>query len=677
MVEPATEGRTSGAVPLDAVTQPPVAPRPDPVGAAAGWLGRRATVVVLLLALAAGAWAVVGSRAVFPYLSDDHDEGLYLYQADALAHGHLFPPAPPHHPDAFLPWLSVLSEGRFVLKYTPVHASILAMSMLLTGSPRWALGVVAAALVLLTYALAREVLGDRRPALVAALFLALSPLFVIQSATFLSYCTSLMLLEAFALALLRGLRTDRPPLLVVSGFLLGLAAFARPYDAFVFALPLGAYLLWSRRHDRPRLLRSAGWVGAGLVLPLLAMFAYFQTATGSPFRSPFNLLEPRDTLGFGTRRLVPGGPGLSFTPAHGVYGVARYVLLVSFWGFGGLVLVGFFLATVLRRRVRGPQAWVALIVVTYSAGYLFFWGTFGTSVRGSLTSFLGPFYFLPVLVPVTLLAARGFTDLWRHDRLMAGTALAIMAAVSGYLLVRAVGVNLDLTADDRRLHAAVANADLDRSIVLLPPLYGPTILHPFAWFWNTPEDDARTIYALDRGDAANLALLRDYPDRKPYRLRVVESHLRANPPDPRFRTALERLTVVNGDAVETSVIVENPTDDPEVVLSVAAHGQRRSWVLDGASVRGDRYEVSVRIGPGVVDVQGLAAPDRTERVTPDGHLALSIETGAGDGGLIEPRADQRLAFTVEGGVVWMLFPGPLPGEDPGPGRPIGVSLPKG
>jgi hypothetical protein len=73
MVEPATEGRTSGTVPVDPVPRAAAEPRAEPRGGAPGWLGRRATVVVLLLALAAGAWAVVGSRSVFPYLSDDHD----------------------------------------------------------------------------------------------------------------------------------------------------------------------------------------------------------------------------------------------------------------------------------------------------------------------------------------------------------------------------------------------------------------------------------------------------------------------------------------------------------------------------------------------------------------------------------------------------------------------------
>ena len=631
--------------------------------------------VVLLLALVAGAWAVVGSQRVFPYLSDDHDEGLYLYQADALAHGHLFPPAP-RHPEAFLPWLSVLSRGRFVLKYAPVHASLLAAALWLTGSARWALGVVAGAVVLVTYALGNEVSGDRRSALAAALFLALSPLFVLQSATFLAYCSSVLLLEAFALTLLRGLRTEVRLLVGLSGFLLGLAAFARPYDALLFALPLGAYLLWSRRGDRRRLLRAAGSLVAGLALPLLALLAYFRAATGSPFRSPFNLLEPQDTLGFGMRRLVPGGAGLTFTPAHGIYGVGRYALLISFWGFGGLLLVGFFLWSAWRRRRRGPHMWLALIVLTYSAGYLFFWGTFGTSRRGSLTSFLGPFYFLPLLVPLAVLSGRAFADLWGHDRVMAVGALVVMTAVSGYLLVRAVEVNLRLTADDRRLYSGLAAAHLERSVVLLPPLYGPQLLHPFAALWPTPEADAQTIYALDRSDQDDVALLRGYPERHFYRLVVVGGRLRANPPDPALRTALQPLTLVARRSVEASVTVENPSDGRVVVLSVTASGRRQSFVLDTASARGKRYDVRLRIGPGSVAVEGRGEPDRSEEAPPDELVTLAMEAVPDGGGVPQLRSTRSLAFQVEGDMVWVLFPGPVRGENRAP-DPIGVPAPIG
>ncbi|HEV3401483.1 MAG TPA: glycosyltransferase family 39 protein, partial [Acidimicrobiales bacterium] len=379
--------------------------------------------LVLGLAVAAGLWALVGSQLVFPYLSDDHDEGLYLLQATALADGDLFPTAP-EQADAFRPWLSVLDGDRYILKYTPVHAAILAAGLRLTGSARSSLALVAAGVVLLSYALAKEVLGNRHLAALAAAFVAASPLFIMQSATFLPYCSMLLLLEGFALALLRGARTNGRLLVGLSGLVFGLALFARPFDALLWGLPLGAYVAVSQWSDRRRLLQTAGWFVLGSVLPVLAMLAYYRAATGSPFRTPFNLLEPQDTLGFGARRLVPGAPELDFTLAHGIYGIIRYVLITLAWAFGGLVLVGFFLAGLLRRRVGGPQPWLALIVLTFACGYMFFWGTFGTSLRGGLSSFLGPFYLMPVLVPLTFLAARGFGAVWRHDRFL-GTAVLV------------------------------------------------------------------------------------------------------------------------------------------------------------------------------------------------------------------------------------------------------------
>ncbi|MCA1707132.1 MAG: glycosyltransferase family 39 protein, partial [Actinobacteria bacterium] len=289
------------------------------VAAVVGWAGGHPAIVVLALAVAAGIWAVVGSHRVFPYLSDDHDEGLYLLQADALANGHLFPSAR-EHPDAFVPWLSVLRDGKFVLKYAPVHASILALGLGVLGSARWSLGLIASGVVVLTYALAKEVLGDRRLALLASAFLALSPLFLIQSATFLPYCSSLLLLEAFAFTLLRGQRTRNGAVLASSGFFFGLALFARPYDALIFGVPLGLYFLIRERHQHTRGVRDAGWFALGTVLPVAAMLLYYQAATGSPFRPPFNLLEPNDTIGFGPRRLLPGHPELPFTPTLGLYG---------------------------------------------------------------------------------------------------------------------------------------------------------------------------------------------------------------------------------------------------------------------------------------------------------------------------------------------------------------------
>lgn len=654
---------------LTSATRPPRRLR-----AAGAWVANRPALIVVALALAVAIWAVVGSRLVFPYLSDDHDEGLYILQAHALADGHLFPPAP-RPPEAFVPWLSVFFDGKYVTKYAPVHASFLAVGVWL-GSVRWSLALLAAAVVVMSYVLAKEVLGDRRVAAVATAFLALSPLFVLQTATFLPYCTSLLLLEAFTYTLLRGMRSHRRLLLAASGFILGVAFFARPLDALTFAAPLGVYFVLSQRHDRAMLTRNTASFALGAALPLLAMLAYYRAATGSPFRSPFNLLEPKDTIGFGVRKLLPYHPDLVFTPALGWYGVARHILLTSFWVFGGLVLIGLFLACVVRGRVRGSQPWLLLGAVTFSCGYLFFWGTYGMSLPGSLTAFMGPFYFLPVLLPIAFLAAKSLAGVWQRDQAVAIVTFLSMLGVSAYVFHKAVQVNLQLTEDNRRLYTAVANADLDRSLVFVPPMWGPHLLHPFSALQNTPDYDGPTVYALDRGDEANLLLVEDFPGRTLHRLRV-HGHYRALPPDPGLTSSLEPLAVVEPEALRTRVVLRNPTAEPYLVLSVARAGRKDSFVLATQSSSARRYEVSIAVTTDSVDVAGPVEGHSVEQVEPDRSLVVSVAVGPAAGEPLQTLYERRLAYAIRPGSLKVLLPGSvsineLP-EDPLPDLTVSTS----
>src|SRR3712207_1989744 len=143
-------------------------------------------VAVAGLALLSAVAAVTLSRTVFPHLSADNDETIYRLQADALAHGHLFVPAP-RIPDAFRPWLAAVRGDHYVLKYSFLYPALLAASEVVTGGAWLALGLVAAGVVTMTWLLAVEILGDRRQALLAAGLVALSPLVLVQSALLLSY----------------------------------------------------------------------------------------------------------------------------------------------------------------------------------------------------------------------------------------------------------------------------------------------------------------------------------------------------------------------------------------------------------------------------------------------------------------------------------------------------------
>ena len=143
-------------------------------------------------------------------------------QAQALAAGHLFPPAT-SPADSFTPWLAVVRHGHYVLKYTPVVPGVHALSLALTGGFAAGLALLAAAGVVVTYLLGCEVLGDRRVAALAAVLWALSPLTIVQSALLLPYLPFVVLLELTVLGTLRGLRLHRAGPLAGAGFALGLA----------------------------------------------------------------------------------------------------------------------------------------------------------------------------------------------------------------------------------------------------------------------------------------------------------------------------------------------------------------------------------------------------------------------------------------------------------------------
>ncbi len=162
------------------------------------------------LGAVAGLVAIAGSALVFPYLSQNSDEGAYLTQASALRGGNLVPDAPQSLPQLFQPWFSVLRDGHFVFKYAPVHPASLAVVPQALGGTRTALGLIAAATVLLVVVLARELGVGRRGALIAGALFALSPVVIVQSGTYLPYLGNLAFLLAFAVAVRRA-RAPAPP----------------------------------------------------------------------------------------------------------------------------------------------------------------------------------------------------------------------------------------------------------------------------------------------------------------------------------------------------------------------------------------------------------------------------------------------------------------------------------
>lgn len=594
---------------------------------------------------------------VFPFLSVDNDDAILRLQADAIAHGNLFVPTM-GLPDALRPWLAAVVDNHFVLKYAPVVPAAIAASQVLTGGTSLYLAVLAAATVIMTYLLATEVLGNRIEALVATLLVAASPLVVIQSALLLAYLPTFLLLEIFAWSLIRGLSGGRRPLVALSGLALGTALFARPYDALVFGLPFLVWAFVRHRPNRPTLSTVATFaLPAGV--PAAALVAFNVAATGSALRPPFSLLEPRDTFGFGVRKLYATDPPHRFGLVEGLRGMVEHAGLFDLWAAGGLLLAVLAIATLARRRVQGPGWALATVGVLVPLSYIVFWGPWNATVLWGGTRYVGPFYFLPVILPLALLGGRGLVDVFHRHRVAGVVAAGVIVALTTTTLIGIIDDNLGFTRQNRALSRLVDRHGGDQLVFTTMPT--PFLMHPSPVIANNWDASGPIVYAVERGDA-DLDVARVMPDRTPYRLQF---HNTFRDPDAELTARIQELRLLTGSRIEIRVVARRPppfsfhrpTPPTSMGLAVSAGGISKMYPLGDAPVYDERLVVDA--AGAVLDGRTASSESRAEQ-DPGLEVSLVVSPPA-DGGAPEIEvASERLPLRRAGSVVEMLVPtGPV------------------
>jgi hypothetical protein len=532
------------------------------------------------LAALAGIAAFLSAHELFPYLSTNHDEAVYLQQAAMLLEGRLF--LQPPVVEAFEPWFFVESGRGLYPKYTPVTAAVFAVGMVL-GDPSLSLAAVGAALVGLTYAVGAEAF-DRRTGLLGAVLVLVSPFYVVQTGLFLPYAPTLAFELLFAWAYLRSVRTGSRRLAALAGLAIGVAFFARAYTAVLFAAPFVVHALWTLGRaardtsggERARgslvdtTLRQ-GLVAAGGLVGVAATLGYNAVMTGDPLLFPYEVFAPRDGLGFGTRRIL--GYERDYTPALALASNGQAVWsLLTRWVVAGplgtaLAAVGLG-ATALRvrrhlgRRDAGPVGAAArpdggtdgsgagaraadaglaprLVLAglfgTVIAGNVYFWGSLNIlgdmDVAGDgLISMYGPYYHFDLLVPTALFAAfalRLLAGRWRglvDERFDGDTARRVAAAglLVGALVVggTTVAIGADPVAENADTSAQLGAAY--EPFEPRPPAGLVFLPTPYGDWLNHPFQQLRNDPSFDGRTVyamreRQFEVVDSYPDRQLYR----------------------------------------------------------------------------------------------------------------------------------------------------------------
>jgi hypothetical protein len=359
-----------------------------------------ALVISLLAVLVTGALNAV----VFEGIPHIEDEMAYVWQAQAIAAGHIKLESPPC-PSCFLVPFVVDQDGFRFGKYPLAWPVVLAIGIKL-GIRGWVNPLLAGLGVWLTYRLGQKVAGRWVGALAAFLTLA-SPFFLINSGLLLSHPWSLVLSLAFTLAWLdtfgfQGRQPSLPPALTVvsAGLCLGAQALTRPLTAVGIALPffIHGILLLARGPLAVR--QRVLWIGAIALATALLIFPIRYVLTGSFTIDPYTLWWPYDTIGLGPGvGLLPQGhtleQGLSNT---------RWSLWVGasdFFGWGQIswLFLPFGVWALFRAGRLARSAWLVMAVfLSLVFVYIFYW-------TGAWL--FGPRYYFESFFSLTILTAIG------------------------------------------------------------------------------------------------------------------------------------------------------------------------------------------------------------------------------------------------------------------------------
>jgi 4-amino-4-deoxy-L-arabinose transferase-like glycosyltransferase len=253
----------------------------------------------------------------------------------------------------------------FISSYTGKEAFFFYLAgalMHLAGDSIFSLRLTAAYVGILTvaatYWLGREMLADRRQALLAAAFLAVSFWHVLFSRLGFRAITEPLLQALVVASLFRGLRRNENHWFIIAGVFLGLTAYtylaARIFPVLIFFSLLPLFI--GGRKWRLRLRQVVLFIGVAF-LALLPLLAYF-TANPDAFWVRIGQVAPSSTPGPTTMTIwsslleswgmffLRGDPFLRFNlPGRPLFG----------WIVGGLLVVGW-LVCLLRLR-RYPYDW--------------------------------------------------------------------------------------------------------------------------------------------------------------------------------------------------------------------------------------------------------------------------------------------------------------------------------
>jgi len=470
----------------------------------------RHSIVLSLVCLMALIAILVLIRFVFQdtYVTDD--ENAYIFQARILERGKVLAPAPPVE-KSFSNFF-IITKGAYTGKYTLVHPAILAFSHVITKSFHTLPVLLSLATILLFYFTGSE-LYNRQIGLLASILLAVSPLFLFNSATFLSHPGTLFFLSLFMYGFIVGKRRGSWFYGLLSGMAVGAAFNIRPLTAIGFGLPFALYLAWRMTRSPSK---SAGFFlscFAGFLVLVLFTLWYNRLVSGNPLVFPFNVHDPNERIGFGK---MLHGLHYTHTPLKGLQNLLVSLGRYNLWLFGIPCSFLFLWPLLAKGRWWRGDYWCFAVIASFFLAYIFYYSP-GVPETG-------PIYYFELLLPLCLLSARGLVNLhkifqsnetapWLKMFVPVFFSVSILLGIATFHQEKALHM-IAMTDRLKEPYDLVEERAWKPALVFIRSL--PRVGWVFGYRNTDPWLEAPILYCKSLGEEKNREVMLNFPGREYY-----------------------------------------------------------------------------------------------------------------------------------------------------------------
>ena len=488
---------------------------------------------VPLLALLFLVLAAAAALLVFDNVPHVSDEVAYQFQARALASGKLYVQPPAEF--QFFDFVHMINDGaKWYGIMNPGWPAVLAVGYAIRAP--WLINPVLGALTLLVlFSFFKRAGYSLLESRLAVLLLAVSPLVLFMSGTYMAHTVNLFLFAVFLWAWIRLLNEHQFRFALLAGAAIALNLLVRPIDTAAVCAPFLLYLgVQSLR--KPRFLPHVVVLGAVAALGVVITWAYNQQLTGDwrlmPMSKYFTELNPNEKFGLGfgpdmgTKIHGPEWPG--YYPSDAVR-VTSYRLEEFLRDFNGMPLLLITALLIGLRRIADWRQRTTHVLLLTSALVLigiYIFHFYHGIAYGSRHYFLA----VPAVAAGLARLLAGWME--SNDPIVSRRARLVLVAGLLYTVTFPYGSLIaeygrNYRGSSGALRAAVNDRGLSNAVVFVAQggLWGWKSAFPLNTY---PLDRSSVIYAKDLG-AQNEQLVRRFPERQFYLAQVRGSGVQIQP----------------------------------------------------------------------------------------------------------------------------------------------------